>query len=90
MEALPIILTSVLIVLAIVLTVVGVQLFLTLMEFKKTLRKVNEAVDVVETRLVSITAPFQSLGGAVTGMRTGFKVFELFVSWLNRNKDRDE
>jgi hypothetical protein len=90
MEALPIILTSVLIVLSIVLTVVGVQLFMTLMEFKKTLKKVNEAVDVVENRLVSITAPFQSLGGAVAGMRTGFKVFELFVSWLNRNKDKDE
>lgn len=90
MEALPLILTTVLIVLALVLTVVGVQLFMTLLEFRKTLRRVNEAVDMAESRLVSITAPFQSLGGAVTGMRTGFKVFELFVHWLNRNKDRDE
>jgi hypothetical protein len=89
-DALPVILTSLLIVLSLVLTVVGVQLFMTLMEFKRTLKKVNEAVDVVENRLVSITASFQSLGGAVTGMRTGFKVFELFVSWLNRNKDRND
>lgn len=86
-QALPVILTTVLIVLSLVLTVVGVQLFMTLMEFKKTLRRVNEAVDLVENRFVSLTAPFQSLGGAVTGMRTGFKVFELFVNWLNRNKD---
>lgn len=88
-DALPIILTSVLIMLSLVLTVVGVQLFMTLIEFKRTLKRFNEAIDLVETRLYSITAPFQSLGGAVSGMRTGFKVFELFVSWLNRNKNND-
>lgn len=86
-QALPIILTSVLIVLALVLTIVGVQLFMTLMEFRRTLKRVNESVDMIETRLISLTAPFQSLGGAVAGMKTGFKVFELFVHWLNRNKE---
>lgn len=85
METLPLILTIVLIILAVVLIVVGVQLFLVLFEFRRTLRRVNETVDLVETRLVSVLAPFQSLGGAVSGMRAGFKVFELFVSWLNKN-----
>ena len=87
MELLPLILTVVLILLAVVLTVVGVQLFIVLMEFRKTLRKVNDTVEMAESKLVSVMAPFQSLGGAVSGMRAGFKVFELFVSWLNRNKN---
>lgn len=87
MELLPLILTIVLILLSVVLTVVGVQLFVVLLEFRKTLKRVNDTVDLLETRFVSIMAPFQSLGGAVSGMRAGFKVFELFVSWLNRNKN---
>lgn len=87
MEALPLILTIVLILLAVILSVVGVQLFIVLLEFRRTLRKVNTAVEAAENKLISIAAPFQSLGGAVTGMRAGFKVFELFVQWLNRNKN---
>lgn len=87
MELLPLILTVVLILLAVVLTVVGVQLFIVLLELKRTLRRVNDTIDMAESRLVSVMAPFQSLGGAVSGMRAGFKVFELFVSWLNRNKN---
>lgn len=89
MELLPLILTVVLILLAVVLTVVGVQLFVVLLEFRRTLKRVNETIDMAENRLVSVMAPFQSLGGAVSGMRAGFKVFELFVSWLNKSKNND-
>ncbi|PIR61476.1 MAG: hypothetical protein COY81_04840 [Candidatus Pacebacteria bacterium CG_4_10_14_0_8_um_filter_43_12] len=90
MEVLPVVLTSVLIVLALVLSIVGVQLFLVLMGVKKTLSRMNQAIDLAEEKLVSFSAPFQGLGGAVAGMKTGFKVFELFTQWLNRNKNKND
>jgi hypothetical protein len=86
MELLPTIFAVVLIIITIVLTVVGVQLVLVLMELKKTINKVNTAIDNVESRFNSVIVPLQNLGGAASGLRTGMRVFETFVGWLNRDK----
>lgn len=86
MELLPTIFAIVLIVITIVLTVVGVQLVLVLREVKRTLQKVNTTLDTVETRFTSVIEPLQRLGGAAAGIRTGMRVFETFVGWLNRDK----
>lgn len=87
MEYLPIILSVVLVILVIILSVVGVQLVLVLMEFRKTLRRVNMTLDTVDMTVTAITQPLQSLGGMASGLSTGFRVFETFVNWLNRNRD---
>jgi hypothetical protein len=86
MELLPTVFAVVLIVITVVLAVVGYQLVLVLQELKKTILKVNTTIDTVETRFSSIVEPIQRLGGAATGIRTGIKVFEMFVGWLNRDK----
>jgi len=87
MEYLPIAFSVILIILTIILSVVGVQLVLVLIEVKKTLRKVNLVLDTAEQRLNSIVMPFQNIGGMASGLQTGFKVFEAFVGWLHRNSD---
>jgi hypothetical protein len=35
------------------------------------------------------TQPLQSLAGIAAGVKTGVKVFEGFVNFLNRKKDED-
>jgi len=87
MEYLPIILTVVLVFLVIILSIVGVQLVLVLMEFRKTLRRVNMTLDTIDMTVTAVTQPLQSLGGMAAGLSTGFKVFETFVGWLNRNRE---
>lgn len=85
MEQLPLILSGVLLVLTIVLTIVGIQMILVLVELKRTLSRVNMVIDAAEDKISRIVNPLQSLGGAVTGIRTGLRVFEEFVGWLQKN-----
>lgn len=87
MDFLPIVFAVVLVILTVVLSVVGFQLVKVLMELQKTLRKVNDTLDTVDATVVAVTQPLHSLGGMASGLGAGFKVFETFVSWLNRNKN---
>lgn len=87
MEILPIVFSVVLVILAIVLSVVGIQIIMVLIEVRRTLKKFNDTLDSVETKMNAIVQPLQNLGGMASGLGTGFKVFESFVGWLNRNKE---
>lgn len=82
-----IIFSMVLIVLAIVLALVGFQMMIVLYELKKTLQKINQALDNAELKMTNLLAPLQHLGGLASGLKAGLGVFEAFVSWLNRKKD---
>ena len=90
MDVMQIIFSVVLIVLAIVLTVVGVQLVTVLIEARRTLRRVNQSLETIEAKVSAFTQPLMALGGAVTGLRSGMKIFELFVTWLNRNNNESK
>lgn len=90
MEVLPIIFAVVVVVLTIVLSVVGVQVIMVLAEIKKTLRRVNDTLEVVEEKIHIITNPFQNLGGALAGIKTGMQFFEAFTSWLGKSKKKDD
>lgn len=87
-EAVPIVLTIVLVIVAIVLAVVGVQVVLVLNEIRKTLTRVNDTLDTAEQRINAILTPLQNIGGMSQGLNTGFKVFEAFVGWLSRNNKK--
>ncbi len=86
MEILPYIFAGVLVVLTIVMTVVGVQLVLVLLQMKKTLTKINSGLDVAGSTLSHIITPLQQLGATAQSVQTGFKVLETFTSWLQKNK----
>ncbi|MBU0578528.1 hypothetical protein KKE34_04925 [Patescibacteria group bacterium] len=87
MELVPIIFVVALVVLTIVLSVVGVQMVLVLLELKKTLKKVNEALETADEKISAIVAPLQKISGIASGLGTGMKVFEAFVGWLNKDKE---
>ncbi|MBP9819354.1 hypothetical protein KBC79_01310 [Candidatus Woesebacteria bacterium] len=87
MDTLQIIFSVVLVCLAVVLSVVGIQLVLVLIEARRTIRRFNQTLDTVEAKLSSFAQPLMALGGAVSGLKTGMRIFELFVQWLHRTKD---
>lgn len=87
MEITSTVLIVVVIILTLILGIVGIQLVLVLAELRKTLRRVNETLDHAEAKINSVVQPFQNLGGMATGLQTGLKVFEAFVTWLQRNRD---
>ncbi|MFZ5376393.1 MAG: hypothetical protein ACOZAN_01840 [Patescibacteria group bacterium] len=86
-DLLPVVFAVVLIVLAIVLALVGFQMVIVLVELKRTLQKVNSALDQAENKINSLVAPLQNLGGLATGLQAGMHVFEAFVGWLNQKKE---
>ncbi len=85
-DILPLILTIAVSVLTVMMVVVGVYVIQVLMSVKRTLDKVNNAIDMAELKVNSIIMPLQSLGGLTSSLGTGLKVFESFTRWLNRNK----
>lgn len=87
-ETLPIIFAVVVVIITIILSVVGIQMIMVLAEVKRTLKKANQTLDEAEAKFKQIVAPLQSLGGMASGLQTGFKVFETFVGWLTKNKEK--
>lgn len=87
MELVPTIFAIALVVLTIVLAVVGVQMVMVLLELKRTLKKVNEALETADEKISSIISPLQKISGVASGLGTGMKVFEAFVGWLNKDKE---
>ncbi len=87
-QILTIIFSASIVILTIILSVVGVQLVLVLTQFKRTLKTVNRTMTDVESKLSQLLEHMQSLGGIATGVKTGVKVFETFVSWLNKKKTK--
>jgi hypothetical protein len=88
MELVPYIFAGVLIVLTIVMTVVGVQLFLVLHQMKKSLIKINTGLDTAGSTVSSLISPLQQLGSTARSVQTGFQVLETFSSWLQKNKSK--
>lgn len=96
-EILPIVLVVCLVVLTIVLVVVGINLIGVLIESKKVLKKANNAVDkanlVIDStqeKIVGILNPFHSLSAFVTNFTAGLKVAEGFMSFVNKDKEKDK
>lgn len=95
-EILPTVLVVCLVVLTIVLVVTAINLISVLIEGKKVLKKANSAVDkaneVIDTtqdKITGILNPFHSLSAFVTNFTAGLKVAEGFMSFVNKDKDKD-
>ena len=89
-EILPYVLIGSIIILTAVLTAVGIQLFLVLKTFRQTVERLNSVAHQAELRVASLGQPLQNLAGIAAGVKTGIKVFEGFVGFLNRKKDSKE
>jgi len=86
MDIFQIIYVVILSIVAVVMAVVGIQLFLVLRDVRAVIKRVDTAVVSVQTRFTQVVQPLQNLGGAVAGMKAGFKLVETFGQWLNRDK----
>ncbi len=89
MDPLVLTLTIISAVVAICLIVLGIQAFLVLREAQKTLQRVNTILDVVQNTAVRALVPLSNMGGFLTGVKSGLKVFETFVRFLHKNTDED-
>lgn len=87
---LPIIFATVAVILTIVLSVVGIQIIMVLMEIKRILKKANDTIDQVESKFNAVIAPLENLGNIASGLKQGVKVFESFTGWLNKESDEEE
>ena len=84
MDPLIVVLTIAVSVVAIVMTVAGVQLIMTLHEARKTLRRVNSLAETLDTVAQHSVGSLAHLGGMMDGIKSGLKIAQSFSSWLNR------
>ena len=63
-------------------------MILVLSEVRKTLRRVNDTLEVVENKVQNIIIPFQNFGGAISGLKTGMHLFEAFTSYLSKGNSK--
>ena len=78
MESTQILLIVVVTVLTIILTIIGIQFFFILKEFKKSLEKINKMLD--DGTLVSgaFAKSITGISGVLQGIKTGLSVFNIF------------
>ncbi len=75
-------------ILTILLVAVGVTIIQVLQKVKYTIDRLNITIDMAENKISNLTAPLQSISGIATSLGSGLKVFESFVGWMNKSKDR--
>ena len=85
-QVLPIVLISVMIVVAVILIMVGVQLFLLLKDTRATVKSVDNLVKNADDKLTMIISPIRTLGSLATGVAGGMKAFESFSTCLKSRK----
>ena len=82
MDPIQILLIIILILSTFFLTIIGVQLFITLREMRKTLKNINKVVNNFETLGVGLQQGMTE----VTGFMNGFKVVLKALQFINQQK----
>jgi hypothetical protein len=90
MDPLIVVLTVVSSILAVFLIILGVQTFMVLREAQKTFHRVNAMMDVVENTALRALVPLTSMGGFMTGIKSGLRMFETFVNYLKKAGEEDD
>jgi hypothetical protein len=88
MDSVQILLIIVLVLTTIFLAVVGLQLVLTLIALRKTLKNISRVIDGVESAGVNVTESFSEIGGFISGFRSLLKIFE--VAAVNKQKNEHQ
>jgi hypothetical protein len=87
MDIAQIALFTVIIVLAILLLVLGIQVFFILREFRKTVFKANKVLDNTNIITESVSAPISSLSGITSGIKTGLSFLGLFKKIISKDEE---
>ena len=82
----------VIVILTILLVVLGVQIFLILREFRKTVKKTNKILDNAYAITSEIEGPVSALSSMVLGVKAGsiMTVLKVVKSFLGRDKELDD
>lgn len=80
MEPVQIVLLLVIVILTTLLAVLGIQVFLILREFRKTVEKTNKVLDDAGVIAESIATPVSTLSSLVMSIKTGIS----FANWLKK------
>ena len=77
-------------ILAILLLVLGIQVFFILRELRKTVSKTNKVLDNTEVITESVSAPLSSLSSLAAGIKTGASFINIFKKIISKKeKDKD-
>lgn len=89
-DSVQLVLVMVIVVLAVLLIVLGIQVFFILKDLRKTIAKTNKVLDNAEVITENVTGPISSLSSFATNLRAGslLTVAKLIRTVLS--KDRDE
>lgn len=85
-QILPIVLIALMIVVAVVLIMVGIQLFLLLKETRNTVVSIDNLVKNTDDKLNMLVNPIRTLASLASGVAGGMKAFESFSVWLKNKK----
>jgi hypothetical protein len=85
-QVLPMVLITVMAIVAIVLIVVGIQLFLLLKETRLTVKSLDGLIKNTNNKLDLLVNPLRTLGSLASGVAGGMKAFEAFSVWLKQRK----
>ena len=95
-DILPLVLTISVASLTVVLVVLAIKLIMILGQVQQSLKKLNLAVDkanqvidITQAKIEGILNPFHSLSAFITNFTAGLKITEGFMSWLNRNQNKE-
>lgn len=81
------ILFVVIIVLAVLFSVLGWQVFFILRDLRKTVDKANKVLDNTSVITQSVSAPISSLSSLVMGIKTGSSFINLFKKIISRDEN---
>ena len=85
-QILPIVLIALMVVVAVVLIMVGIQLFLLLKETRQTITSVDNLVKNTDEKLNLLINPIRTLASLASGVAGGMKAFDSFSVWLKNKK----
>lgn len=87
MEINQLILILVIVVLASVMTVIGIEVFFILKELRESVKKVNKIIDDAGIISESVAKPVASLSGFLSGFKSGAGLIKIFTKMV---KDKEE
>lgn len=87
MDIAQIALIIVIVFLATLLLVLGVQVFFILREFRKTVSKANKVLDNTDTITQSVSAPISALSSLAAGIKTGTSFLNIFKRFISKDED---
>lgn len=87
-EITQIIIIFVVVLLTSVLTVVGIEVFLILKEFRITVKKMNKIIDDAGIISESVAKPVQSLSGFLMGLKNGMDFMKIVSKFAEDKEEK--